>query len=124
VLEALGSSSDGIERLERFARAMLARGQDPARVQVLADLWATVGDEEAVRRAFSDSVGRRRSVLRGWIQASIEAGELVELPPNALASILLALGDGLLLHAAMDAAAFQWSRVSNVVLLLLEGLRR
>jgi AcrR family transcriptional regulator len=124
VLEAIGASSDGIERLERFARTMLARGQDPARVQVLADLWATVGDEEEVRRAFSDSVERRRSVLRGWIQAFIEAGELVELPPNALASILLAVGDGLLLHAAMDPAGFQWSRVSNVVLLLLEGLRR
>jgi AcrR family transcriptional regulator len=123
-LEAIGASSAGIDRLQRFAQAMLARGDDPARVQVLADLWSTIGNEPAVRAAFSDSVQRRRAMLREWIGASVEAGELVDLPPNALASILIALGDGLLLHAALDPAAFQWPKVRNVLLLLLEGIRR
>jgi hypothetical protein len=50
--------------------------------------------------------------------------ELVDIPPNALASILIALGDGLLLHAALDPSAFQWRNVRKVLLTLLEGVRR
>jgi hypothetical protein len=93
-------------------------------VQVLADLWATIGNETPVREAFSASVKARRSVLREWIDAAVEDEELVDLPPNALASILIALGDGLILHAALDPTAFQWRNVRKVLLMLLEGVRR
>jgi AcrR family transcriptional regulator len=124
ILEVLGNVSLGLERLQAFARAMLERGEDPARVQVLADLWATVGNETPVREAFSASVKARRRVLREWIDEAVEAEELVDLPPNALASILIALGDGLLLHAALDPTAFQWRNVRTVLLMLLEGVRQ
>jgi TetR/AcrR family transcriptional regulator, repressor for uid operon len=124
ILEALGNVSTGVNRLQAFARAMLERGEDPARVQVLADLWATIGNETPVREAFSASVNARRSVLREWIDAAVDDEELVDLPPNALASILIALGDGLILHAALDPTAFQWRNVRKVLLMLLEGVRR
>ena len=91
---------------------------------MLADLWATVGNQGPVRDAFSASVRARRSVLREWIDEAVEEEELVDLPPNALASILIALGDGLLLHAALDPNAFQWRNVRKVLLMLLEGVRR
>ena len=93
-------------------------------MQVLADLWASVGNETPVREAFSASVKTRRSVLREWVDEAVEEEELVDLPPNALASILIALGDGLILHAALDPMAFQWRNVRKVLLMLLEGLRR
>ena len=124
ILEALENASTGVNRLQAFARAMLERGEDPARVQVLADLWATIGNETPVREAFSASVNARRSVLREWIDAAVDDEELVDLPPNALASILIALGDGLILHAALDPTAFQWRNVRKVLLMLLEGVRR
>jgi AcrR family transcriptional regulator len=124
ILESMGSVLTGVERLQAFARAMLERGEDPARVQVLADLWATVGNDGAVRDAFSASVKARRGVLREWIDDAVEAEELVDLPPNALASILIALGDGLLLHAALDPTAFQWRNVRKVLMMLLDGVRR
>lgn len=124
VLAALGSVSSGGDRLQAFARAMLERAKDPARVQVLADLWSMLGTEEPVRAAFTASVQARRSVLREWIDEAIDNEEIVDLPPDALASILIALGDGLLLHAALDPHAFQWKNVSAVLLLLLEGIER
>jgi AcrR family transcriptional regulator len=123
VLEALGAASDGVDRLQGFARVMLQRGEDPARVQIQADLWATVATDAPVHEAFRQSIRRRREIVRDWIDASIDAGELVDVPPIALASILLALGDGLLLHAALDPGSFQWPKVSKTLLLLLEGLR-
>ena len=49
-LEAITTaSSSGAERVRRFAQAMLARGDDTARVQVRADLWADLLTEELVR---------------------------------------------------------------------------
>ena len=124
IFQALEEESAGVERLQAFARAMLERAGDPAHVQVLADLWATVGNQGPVRDAFSASVSARRSVLREWIEEAVADEELVDLPPNALASILIALGDGLLLHAALDPSAFQWRNVRKVLLMLLEGVRR
>ena len=72
---------------------------------------------------------KQRSCLECWCAPLREAGidhrgELVDLAPNALASILIALGDGLILHAALDPAAFQWRNVATVLVMLLEGLRR
>src|SRR5690348_4957233 len=80
-----------VERLRRFTRAMLERGEEPARVQVRADLWAAMLTEKVVRQRFSTSVRRRREVLREWIGAAVAAGELVDIPANAFAAILLAL---------------------------------
>src|ERR1039458_7518625 len=47
-LEAITTaSSSGVQRVRRFAQAMLARGDDPARVQVRADLWADLLTEDS-----------------------------------------------------------------------------
>src|SRR5262249_10822932 len=58
----------GIERIRRFARAMLERSEDSSRVQVRADLWADMLHEPEVRAEFARSMERRRGLLRGWIE--------------------------------------------------------
>jgi AcrR family transcriptional regulator len=113
-----------VERLRRFTRAMLERGEDPARVQVRADLWAAMLTERAVRQRFSASVRRRREVLREWVGAAVAARELVDIPANAFASVLLALGDGLTLHAGLDPAGFRWPNIRRALDVALEGLAR
>jgi len=125
VLERLGATSvSNIERLRRFTRAMLERGEDPARVQVRADLWAAMLTERAVRQRLSASVRRRREALRGWIGAAIAAGELVDIPANAFAAILLALGDGLTLHAGLDPGGFRWPNIRKALDVVLGGVAR
>ncbi len=125
IMERLESTSiSNVERLRRFTRAMLERGEEPARVQVRADLWAAMLTEKAVRQRFSASVRRRREVLRGWVGAATAAGELVDIPANAFAAVLLALGDGLTLHAGLDPAGFRWPNIRKALDLLLEGLAR
>jgi hypothetical protein len=103
---------------------MLELGDDPARVQVRADLWAAMLTEPTVRACFSATIDRRRAVLRGWIEDSVVAGELVAVPSNAAASILLALGDGLVLHAGLDSAGFQWPNIRRALDVLLDGISR
>lgn len=113
----------GIERLRRFTKAMLQRGEDRARVQVRADLWAAASTDGIVKKRLSLTVARRRARLRRWIESAVGEGELVQLPANAFASILLALGDGLMLHAGMDPAGFRWQNIRRALDVLLEGIR-
>ncbi len=116
------SDATGVERLRRLVRAMLERGEDPARLQVRADLWAEMSANLAVRERFAEVVRDRRIALRSWIEESIERDELAAIPANALAAILLALGDGLMLHAGLDPAGFRWANVQRALAALLDGL--
>lgn len=112
----------GAERIRRLVRAMLERGEDPARLQVRADLWAEASTSDEVRDRLAEVVRRRRISLRSWIDDSVREGELVDIPANALAAILLALGDGLMLHAGLDPAGFRWGNVRRALDGLLEGI--
>jgi AcrR family transcriptional regulator len=125
LMRQLGARAPGgVQRLRSFARAMLERGDHPARVQVRADLWAAMLTEPEVRRQFSMTVRRRRDTLRTWVEAAVAAGELVDIPSNAFASVLLALGDGLTLHASLDPAAFRWANIRRALDVLFEGIER
>jgi AcrR family transcriptional regulator len=116
------SSSSGVDRVRRFARAMLARGEDTARVQVRADLWADLLTEQVVREQLAVATQQRRELVRGWIEEATASGELVAIPANALASILLALTDGLMLHGALDPGAFRWTNIRRAIDMLLAGI--
>lgn len=115
-------SSSGVERVRRFAQAMLARGEDAAHVQVRADLWAELLTEEDVRQRLAAATQRRRGLVRSWIEEGVGSGELVTIPENALASILLALADGLMLHGALDPGAFRWRNIRRAIDVLLSGI--
>lgn len=112
-----------VEKLRRLTQAMLERGADSSRVQVVADLWAAINVDEEVRDALRDSVARRRAALRSWIEEAVESSEIQSIPANAFASVLLALNDGLMFHHALDASGFRWSNVSRAVDALLNGIR-
>jgi len=110
-----------LERVRRFNRAMLESVADPGRIQVRADLWADILTVDQVRARFAAAIDRRRGYLRGWLDAAIAAGEIDAVPANAVASILLALADGLLLHAGLDAGAFRWANIRHALELVLLG---
>jgi AcrR family transcriptional regulator len=110
------------ERLRRFAQAALRDAQEPARVQLRSDLWAAARNDAEVAEPLRDSARSRRRALRGWIERGVAAGELRADQANALASIVIALVDGLTLHASLDANAFRWQAVDAAVDSLLSGL--
>ena len=101
---------------------MIERGDDPARLQIRADLWSEMSAGTAVREKWVAVVRARRAVLKRWIEASIASGELASIPANALAAILLALGDGLLLHAGLDPSGFRWGNVAKALDAILDGI--
>ncbi len=111
-----------VERLRRFTRAVLDRAENAALVQVRADLWTELLTDDAVRLQLAESVQRRRVRLRGWIDEGVASGELVEVPANAFASILLALADGLMLHRQLNPEGFRWGNIRAALNVLLSGL--
>lgn len=122
-LAQIAASPDtSLERLKRFTRVVLQHGSDPGRVQVRTDLWAELLTVEPVRDRFAAATERRRALVRGWIEEGVAIGELTEIPANALASILLALADGLVLHRVLDPAGFRWVNIARAVEVLLAGL--
>jgi AcrR family transcriptional regulator len=122
--ELEGAEISDTERLRRFTRATLERGDDPGQVQLKADLWAAMLSDVTVGDAFSDAIARRRKRLKIWIDRAVASGELADIPSNAFASILLALGDGLTLHAGLDSAAFKWANIRKALDAVLEGISR
>jgi len=101
--------------LRLFVREMLSMREDPGRSQVRADLLAETLTNAEVRRRFVATVQRRRKLLQRWIESGISAGELESVPSRALASAVLALADGLTVHAAVDPGAFSWANVRRAV---------
>jgi AcrR family transcriptional regulator len=112
-----------VERLHRLARAMLERAANPARVQLRADLWAALASEPGTRERFATTVTRQRTAVRELIQGGIDAGQLAPVPARALASILLALSEGLVLHGALDPKAFRWTNIYRTLDALLDGVQ-
>jgi AcrR family transcriptional regulator len=109
-------------QLRQLARTMLEHAADPARVQLRADLWAALSTEPQVRDRFAATVAGQRAALRSLFVAGVDGGGLAAVPANALASILLALTDGLVLHGGLDPAAFRWSNIYRAVDAVLDGL--
>ena len=126
VIEVMGRLEaehlDRPERLRRLTRMMLERAGDTSRVQVRTDLWAAVQTEPEIRQRVKGAVDAQRRVIRRWVEEAIADGEIVELPANALASILLALNDGLMLHRILDESGFRWENVSRALDALLAGI--
>ena len=110
------------DRLRVYTQSVLARSSDPSLVQVRADMWSAMLTEKELRSAFATSMQARRVRLRSWIEDAMAAGELVDIPANAFASILLALSDGLLLHGSLDPHAFRWINISKALDVLLSGI--
>lgn len=114
--------TSGIERIRWYLRAVLERGEDKAVVQMRADLWAEVRDDPEVHQRFAETVRQRRIMLAGWIDEAVRSGEMVDLPANAFASILLALADGLMLHYSIDPGGFRWANIRTAIGVLLDGV--
>lgn len=84
---------------------------------------AALASEPATRDRFADTVTRQRTAVRALTEDDIEAGELRAVPANAMASILLALTEGLVLHGSLDRRAFRWTNVYRALDFILDGIK-
>lgn len=119
-----GASGDATMRLLLFARASLRAAEDPARVQLRADIWAAVANDEVLRDRLREGNTRRRMILRAWIEQAVDEDAIADVPANALAALMLALVDGLALHRRLDPGGFRSENIQRTLETLLAGLAR
>lgn len=113
----------GVDRLRQFAKALLVDDQDARRVQSRADVWAQLLCERSVRRRFAAHLERRRVLLGEAIAEGIRTGDYgTDVAPETLARIVLAIVDGLMLHAAVEPAGVRWASVRQGIDGLIAGL--
>ncbi|HEX2178334.1 MAG TPA: TetR/AcrR family transcriptional regulator [Actinomycetota bacterium] len=110
------------ERLSQFVQVALRMAGTSERAPVLKDLWAIVLGRPDLSEWAAERIRGRRTILRNWIDR-VTGAELQATPSNALASALLALIDGLILHAGLDPSAFSWENVTAAVDAILGGLQ-
>ncbi|MEX0787067.1 MAG: helix-turn-helix domain-containing protein [Dehalococcoidia bacterium] len=115
------SQATRLEQLRAGAEAFLDACLDPAVQQIaLVDAPSVLGWE--TWRAIDAQYGF--GLLRGGLQAAIDAGEIVDQPAGPLAHLLLgALDEAALLIARADDVKAARSEVGAAVLRLLDGLR-
>ncbi len=123
LLAKASHSGSGVSQIRQFVAALVGRGSDAATVQLKADLWAEMTSNSRVRARMLDATRQRRQRLAELIEVAVAEGELIDVPANALAAVLLALSDGLMLHRDLDPSGFRWPNVRRAVDRLLEGLR-
>jgi len=118
------ASTSMLAKVRAYTRLVLERSEEPGRAQVRADLWTAMLTEKEVAAAFAQSVQRQRETLRSWIDQAIANGEIDEIPANAFASILLAMSDGLMLHASIAPTPFRWVNIRSALNVLLAGISK
>lgn len=124
ITSVLRSERPGVDRLRAFAQTMLAGRGDAARMQVRADLWAVVLSDEAARRRFAERLNARRALLSAAVAEGIATGEFAGgLSAETLAQMVLAIVDGLMLHAAAEPETMRWESIRGGVDALIAGLR-
>lgn len=123
LLDGLEAGPDQqLEKVRAFVRTMVLRGQDPAEVQLRAELWSQVAGDPALRERIAEAVRNRRVRLAAFASAGAASGEMAEVPANAFGAILVALVDGLLLHHSVDPTGFRWENIRKVIDVLLDRL--
>lgn len=123
LLDALEATPDlQLEKVRTFVRTMVLRGQDPAEVQLRAELWSQAAGDPQLKAKIAEAVRARRIRLAAFATAGGASGEMVEVPANAFGAILVALVDGLLLHHSVDPTGFRWENIRKVIDILIDHL--
>jgi hypothetical protein len=78
-------------------------------------------DSNSYRRGLAPGPGTART-LREWVDEAVEARGLpIDLPPNALAAVLLAMSEGFVFCCALDRHAFRWETISQAIVRVFDG---
>jgi len=124
VVSRPGSTED---RVRRYARAV-ARRMEAAQdlVPIETEFWALILRSGDVCARFCDLFRRLRSTVEELLRQGIAAGELRDdINTEHIASIAVAVYDGLLLQWAAEPEAVDWEAVTDTFVdVILNGARK
>lgn len=122
LIELEAEERPALDKIRRLLRELLERGAHAGHAQARADALGVMLTDDEVRARLVESTRRSRVRLAHWIEDAVQAGEMTDVPANALAATLLALADGLMLHHAVDSSGFRWANIRTALDALLDGI--
>ncbi len=122
IVQLTAASESSVDRTRNLVQAVLGQAENPALVQLRADLWSEMQADRVVRNRLAEALAARRRLFANWITEAVAREEIVDVPANAFAAILVALTDGLMLHRALEPSGFRWANVRKALDVLLEGI--
>jgi AcrR family transcriptional regulator len=124
VQAAMDTSASASERLRYLAHAVgeymaLTEEIFPASVE----FWSHIHREAAIREGFQRIFAELRATVAQFIQDGIAQGEFVSIDSNAVAALLIAAYDGLILQRLSDPHSVDWQTASATLTeLMFHGL--
>jgi AcrR family transcriptional regulator len=101
-LAGLQGGRSVVESLGAAIEAMIAETRDGPMAVLTAELLVRAGRDDRIRDWMAGLLARLRAELGSAIRGGIGRGELEPVDPEALAVLLAAIVDGLLLHVIAD----------------------
>ncbi len=92
-------------------------------VQIMFEFWSESVRRPEMARPYARMFRKARAYLETVIDNGIASGEFRPVPAKEVASLMIAMADGLTVQRMLDARAFTWRNVSDAMDdLLLNGL--
>lgn len=82
---------------------------------LLMEAWLQTQLDPEVNQAVANLYNQLRYLFAQLISQSVEAGEAKPVDPDAMASILIAIFDGLMVQAVVDEHAIDWQAISQTI---------
>jgi AcrR family transcriptional regulator len=119
-----GGSASAAERLRQLAEAVgKSMEQTVDSFPASVEFWSHIHRNAAVQEGFQRIFADLRSTLANFVREGIVRGEFVSMDPNAVASLLIAVYDGLVLQWLADPQSVDWQVESTALVnLVLHGL--
>jgi len=124
IQQALDVSKSPTEQLQILAQTVAQRmTQAAAMLPANVEFWSHLARNEAVRQGFQHLFAAMREGLADIIRGGVARGEFVETPPEEIATLLIAVYDGLVLQWLADPQSVNWPTISQTLTrVLLHGL--
>lgn len=82
---------------------------------LLMEAWRQTQLDPEVNQVVANLYSQLRHLFAGLIQQGIDAGEIKPVDATAMASILIAIFEGLMVQAAVEERAIDWQAISQTI---------
>lgn len=89
---------------------------------LMTDVWAQNSHNQAINQAVTRLYAQVRQPLAQLIEEGITDGTFKPVDATALANILIAVFEGLMIQAVIDEASVDWTAVSETLNIIIAGL--
>ena len=120
-LQTASTAADKLALIAHAASQRIAKSVDLLSAQV--EFWSHIPRHAAIRKGFKRMFAHMAGEVARVVQQGVDSGEFIDVDAKALARLLIASYDGLILQWLADKKSIDWtSSTETLVTVVLQGL--